>query len=129
MRILNLLSGVISPIIEEFSDEFWCDSTEDLMARIQEVNNLSDLERKGICIFSMDAKALYPSLEIVRTSKVIGEIIRESTIELKNVDTTELARYLSYLLDERKIEQYGLDELVMRRRTNLGRRPVVTGEE
>ena len=129
MRLSNLLSEVINPMVEEFCDAHWCDSTEDLEARLIEINELPERDREDLVVFSMDAKALFPSIQIERSSTAVAQLISESQLKLSNVNALELSRYLPYLLDQRQIENHGLKDLVMTRKTNLGRKPVVTGDE
>ena len=77
----------------------------------------------------MDAKALFHSIQADRTSEAVYEVMCEADIVYRNVNILELARYLALILQQGDIVKYELEDLVMKRRTNLGRKPVVTGKE
>ena len=51
---------LIRPLIRESPDV--CDSMEDLLSRVKECNENSDLEQSTLG--SMDVEALYPSIDI-----------------------------------------------------------------
>ena len=67
-------------IIKHFNDriaeDFWLESTEDLQARIQEVNSLSQQESATLVFFSMDAKSLYPNIQVGRSAYVERDVIK-----------------------------------------------------
>ena len=48
----------------------------------------------------MDAKALYPSIEIERSSRVVFEIMSETEVSFKNIDDNELQRYAAVVLSD-----------------------------
>ena len=120
-RISHFLSSIIRPIIE-MADEP-CNSTEDLLSRIQEVNENEDLE--GCIIGSMDVKALYPSIDIDFAVEKCKELIFESQAEFKNVDTEELGLYLALCSEEGEIEREGLADFCPVRKKK-GKRPTIT---
>ena len=48
----------------------------------------------------IDAEALYPSLDIAKASRLIGELIRESGLSFDNIDWTWAARYVALAMNE-----------------------------
>ena len=91
-RISYLLAQIITPC----NDAAGCDlvsSTEDLQASIQEFNKLPECERENVVAFSMDAKALYPSIEIDRSADVVYDLMMETDIEYRNISEDEITRY------------------------------------
>ena len=128
-RISSLLTNVITPCIEEFCGKDMAESTEDLQSKIEGLNSLSDEDREGLVVCSMDAKALFPSIKIERSSEAVRKLILESKIEIRGVNFWELSRYLAYLLSEAEVSSVGLTGLVMQRTSRIGRHPVVTGLE
>ena len=126
-RISNLLAMVISPSNDQLRASL-VESTEDLQARIEQFNSLHQCEREDVVLFSMDAKALYPSIQIERTGDAVYEVMCEADVKYRNINILELARYLAVILGQDDIVKYGLEDLVMRRHTNLGRKPKVTKE-
>ena len=93
------------------------------------MNSLDPDQRSNMVIFSMDAKALYPNLQIERTAEVAFELIETSEVQFKGLDVLELSRYLAVNLTQVEVEKFGLSEVIMKRRCRGGRRPTVTGEE
>ena len=59
-RISYFLSQIIKPLIQNSPE--CCNSTEDLLSKIYQVNEEEDLT--NCVIGSMDVKALYPSIDI-----------------------------------------------------------------
>ena len=128
-NISNLLSSIITPFCDEFSTDNLVESTEDLQSRICGVNDLSLQEREGLCVLSMDATALFPSLSIGKSGEAVKQLIQESSIAIKNVNVCELGRYLAYLYTEAELTALGIGDFVMKRRATMGRKPCVTGDE
>ena len=50
-RISNILSNIISPCNEAVASESQVESTEDLQASIEELNNMREEDREGMVIF------------------------------------------------------------------------------
>ena len=70
-RLSNVLAKLISPCNDFAAEADLVDSTEDLQACFSEFNSLPAEERQQLVVFSMDAKALYPSIMIERSSEVV----------------------------------------------------------
>ena len=128
-RISNILTMIIKPCNDQISDEYWLHSTEDLQAKIQELNELPAEQRSSLVTFSMDAVALFPNIQVEQSSQVVFDLIKTSSVEFKGINYLELARYLAVNLSEQEIIKYELEDLVMRRKVAKkgGRRPTVTG--
>ena len=105
------------------------ESTEDLQASIQAFNSLPDEERQEVVVLSMDAKALFPSIEIDRSAEVVYELMMESEIVYGNICDDEMTRYAAVVFDNDTIQKYGLQDYVMRRKSNHGVKPTVVGRE
>ena len=107
------------------SAETNCESTEDLLARIEECNNQKDLTDSRV--LSMDVKALYPSIDIDFATEIAGELLKESNIIFENVNAQELGLFLSLFECEGKIPlQDGVKEFCPKLKYNR-RRPTITG--
>ena len=66
-RISELLTMVIDPMIDNTKNINDCDSTEDMIAAVHLANakiKSNQPDEGDLSIFSMDAEALYPSLDI-----------------------------------------------------------------
>ena len=93
------------------------------------MNSLSQQERADLVCFSMDAKSLYPNIQVGRSAYVVRDVIENSDVTIKGVDSLELARYLAVNMTDQDIKEANLEELVMTRRYSRGPKPKVTGEQ
>ena len=57
------------------------------------------------------------------------ELVQDTAVQFRSINFTELARYVPVTVDEKAIEDSGLMDVVMTRKTHLGRKPKVTGYE
>ena len=99
-RISHFLSMILRPLIKESADV--CESTEDLLSRIRECNQQENLDK---CIVgSMDVEALYPSIDIKFAVEKCEQMLCESSIEFKHIDTNELGLFLSLTTTKQELE-------------------------
>ena len=65
-----------------------CDATEDMLAAVQAANENLKTEGPGqdISLISMDAEALYPSLNLEDILQGIWDLVLHSDAKLDNVD-------------------------------------------
>ena len=94
-RISNILAQLIDPFNEAISGESQVQSTEDLQAKIEAFNREDSAMRADTEVFSMDVKALYPSLDIEKTATAVEEVILESEVKILEIEEIELARYVA----------------------------------
>ena len=85
-RISQFLSSVLRPIIEQAEEV--CESTEDMLSRIQHCNETEMLSSS--VVGSMDVKALYPSIDIDFAVEKCVELMQESNVKFNNVHVDEL---------------------------------------
>ena len=85
-----------------------CRSTEEMIARIEEVN--SKLDTKIPTIFSTDVEAMYPSLDIPAIAEAVREQFLLSNLEI-SIDEEELALYCAIVLTRDEIAALGLSEV------------------
>ena len=62
-RTSELLSLILTPIINARNDNVDSDSTEDMLFAIEEANKALDQDNE-LSVVSMDAEALFPSLDL-----------------------------------------------------------------
>ena len=80
-------------------------------------------------IGSMDVEALYPSIQINRSAKLVGEIVRESGVKIENVDYQTAATYIASNSSRTDISKWGMEKIIPKRRHKKGTRPgPTTGE-
>ena len=91
---------ILRPLIKESADV--CESTEDLLSRIRECNQQENLDK---CIVgSMDVEALYSSIDIKFVVEKCEQMLCESSIEFKHIDTDELGLFLSLKTTKQELE-------------------------
>ena len=120
MRISHLLSMILKELIPH--NETHCDSTEDLLAKIESLNNELNIDPKWK-IISLDIESLYPSLDISKCSEIIANEMYKSNIQIKNIKWKEVMLYLRFMLNDEQIRKYGLWDFAPAQRSNRGRQP------
>ena len=90
-KISNFLSMILKPFLKASPTS--CESTEDLQSQVNLANSTGKLDKA--IIGSMDAKALYPSLDVDFAVEKCLEIIMESDAEFNNIDTDELGLFIA----------------------------------
>ena len=85
------LSYLVCMILKEMTNDYetQCESTEDMLAAIQEVNRERRNDSETV-LGSLDVKSLYPSLDIPFTIKVVCDQFEKSDIEIEGIDYEEL---------------------------------------
>ena len=93
LRPSDILSDVLTPIAREGGVGIESESTEETIYYIDEANRQVREEReRGIesdtdyIVGSMDVKALYPSISVNRSAKIVGEMVEASKVEIENID-------------------------------------------
>ena len=107
-RISQFLSSVLRHIIEQAEE--LCESTEDMLSRIQHCNETEMLSSS--VVGSMDVKALYPSIDIDFAVEKCVELMQESNVKFNNVDVDELGWFLMTTCDKKDIEGQNLINIV-----------------
>ena len=105
-------------------------STEEMLAKIDKVNKeMEDLEEQpeeeDICVFSLDAEALYPSLDTRQCSRLCGKLVQESKLEVSGIDYKWASMYIALTCTQAEINQCSLEDVVPVRRYRTGARPQV----
>ena len=121
-RASFFISSIIKPVLEMAPEA--CNSTEDFLSRIEDLNKNKDL--KNAIIGSMDVDALYPSIDIEFSVDKCVELILESGIQFKELNTDELGLYLILTENPENLERNNLLQYCPTRKTNRGRKPTIT---
>ena len=118
-RISYVLCMMLSELLKDQNSDTQCDSTEELLATIEEVNK-GDVSDKWL-VGSTDIVSLYPSLDVKKCAKVIRNELYASKLVFRNLQWKEIALYLVYNMGVEELREYGLEEYCPTRRHN--RRP------
>ena len=91
------LSWILATICQRAADslnsQYECDSTQDMLAAIDEENANLHKPSNQVC-FSLDAVALYPSMEAQETAEICSDLVVSSGLWIEAVDWEEVALYL-----------------------------------
>ena len=107
-------------------------STEDLLNQIDRLNkgwreSGTQIDQDEIFVGSLDAAALYPSLDVTRCSKMCGEMIRNSPVTFEGVDYEWASLYIALNTKPREITRWRMNSIIPSRRFTGGRPPGITG--
>ncbi|KAL8613584.1 hypothetical protein ACOMHN_022003 [Nucella lapillus] len=123
-KFSHLISSLLKHVWKDCATA--CENTEEILAEIRDINQ-HGIEN-DVVIGSLDVKALYPSLDVGFTAEIVAKEYRESQFEIEGIDYREVGLYLAISKTERELENLGLLEFCPRRKTKLGRPPVITGK-
>ena len=97
-------------------------STEDMLNAVAEANRRLKKEKPeegSISIFSMDASALYPSLDINDINDSLWKLITTSKLKFNNVEMKEVIKYVTILHTEEELRERGVISTIPRRQTEI----------
>ena len=123
--VANLVSTFIDHINVSCRDERWCSSTESMIAEIERFNNTR--ETRECAIFSLDVKALFPSLDIELCKEVVYNLICDSTVTIKNIDYGVAKKLMWFVSTKEERLSRGIEQFAPTRMSNAGRPPGLTG--
>ena len=96
-------------------------STEDMLSRVDVLNEkwLSEgvsFEEGELFVGSLDATALYPSLDSLKVAKLCGRLATENRLAIENVDYVWAGAYIACNMHPEQVFREGLSDCVPRRR-------------
>ena len=98
-------------------------STEDVLSSVdtaaEQIRSMN-LNSEDLFVGSLDASALYPSLDIQKTSRIVGDLVREAGIQWEGVDFRRASIYVAMEMEEYKVIRRNLQHLIPRRRHGFG---------
>ena len=106
-----------------------CNSTQDMIASIEDKVNRRDLNTRELVVFSTDVVSLYPRQQAIPCAAIIARMLREGRLVVEGVHWDEAALYLALTLTRARVEELGLEEVVPRRKGTRGRAPGITTKE
>ena len=101
-----------------------CNSTEDMLAAIDEVNCIGSRPSGQVCV-SLDAVGLYPSLEKEETSSICADMVVNSGVYFEAINWEEAGLYLMLTGETNGIAE----EVLPSRKFSSGARPGITTYE
>ncbi len=119
-RISYFLSIILKPFITLAEEA--CNSTEDMLWRINKCN--AEVDLRNSMVGSFDVDALYPSIDVDFSIEKCMELILENEFQYKNFDILEVVLYLSIMTEKEERIKEGIDKFCPSR--GVGRPPTIT---
>ena len=76
-------------------------------------------------VLSLDANALYPSLDVQKTSRIVARRVVESNLKFNDVNYTWAAKYIALNLSRTEIIKRVLYRIILRKKATGGMAPSV----
>ena len=97
-----------------------CDSTEDMLNSVIKMNEaLIEEPEPDLSVFSMDAEALFPSLDHGDILQSIWNLIMDTSLTISNVDIEECIKYVYIMYQREILVKYGVVSCMPVRQTEL----------
>ena len=78
---------------------------------------------EDVTVCSLDAEALYPSLDAIACAKLCGKLVAEASLNIVGVDYVWAGLYIALNCTQGDVYTSGLDDIIPYRRFNHGPRP------
>ena len=106
-------------------------STEEMLAHIEKLNRTWEEQGvqhadKDLFVGSLDAEALYPSLNTKLCGKECGRLVAESGLDIEGVDWRWATLYIALNCSQNEINRERLSRYCPRRKYKYGPRPGIT---
>ena len=128
----ELLSDLVRPVSQARGSQSECQSTEEMVSRIEEANQrLQDEQVQDLMVGSLDVVALYPSIDQKVGARIVAEEMLRNGVRYRGVDIHKAVRYLAATMTDERIAKEGLTGLMPKRVAagRQGRRPTVRTKE
>jgi hypothetical protein len=138
----NMVSELLESVANSFTNPYEVISSKDMLSRVQDCNraltrmrqekmekgeSLSE-EEEELFLIGSDVIALFPSLNLVRTGKIVTQQVEKSQIIIEGIDYMEVARYL--VINKDKTSDLGeLRRLLPWRKKKGGTEPGMKNKE
>ena len=108
---------------KELIDDIETISSEELaglMDKLVEEQLLEGRDNSDLMALSLDANALYPSLDIEKTSRIVAKRVVNSGLKFEVVNCTWTAKYVALNLNKTEIIRRGLYKIIQRKSATGG---------
>ena len=90
--------------------------TEEVMKMLKKNEEGGAPAIKDVTVCSLDAEALYPSLDAIECSKLCGKLVEEGNLDIVGVDYVWAGLYIALNCTQGEVYTSGLDSIVPYRR-------------
>ena len=119
-KLSHLLGYFLRPVWQ--GSRTTCTGTEELLAEFERLNSSGEVD-DSCTLGSLDVKALYPSLDVDFTSKIVGEMFYKSGVNVASVNHKELGLYLALNMSPAELREKGLLDYCPERKSQPGKKP------
>ena len=71
-------------------------------------------------------EALYPSIEINKSARIVSQMVGESKVEIENVDYEVAVIFIASNSSQSQIYEWGMSQYIPKRKSKTGVRPGAT---
>ena len=119
-RALEVLTMILTSIMDDVEPVMEVSSSEEMQRAILDANiRIKEEKIPDPVVFSMDVKALYPSLDLEDISEAVMTMVEETELGMEDIDIRHLATYLAAILSKEEQEQRGVTSHLPRRTVEL----------
>ena len=122
-RPAEILSDILEGALKSFPTLTECQSTEDMLVRVDKANVEVRARGKDVCVGSGDAVALYPSLKHKLSARLCAEVIRTCPANIDSVDYRMAAVFIATHCTSTEIKEAGLQGVIPARKHKNGQYP------
>ena len=119
----ELIADVLEGALAAFPISTECQSTEEMLARVDEATKEVEENGKNICVGSGDVTALYPSLEHNTSARLCSELILTTPASFSNIDSRAAGIFVATNCSSLEISRDKLGKLIPRRKFKMGIHP------
>ena len=122
----EIVADVLEAVLHSAKRSQECQSTEDMLAKIDLARDVIEAEGDNICVGSGDVVALYPSLLHEHSAEVCADLIRNSPADFSNIDSRAAGIFLATHTTRTEVNKTGLSKFVPLRKFSRGHKPTST---
>ena len=99
----EVLTEILNAALRSFPVKHECLSTEEMLVKVDNANQVVREQGRYICVGSGDVTALYLSLRHEESSKLCGEVIKYYPGEFSNIDSKAAAIFIATYCTQKEI--------------------------
>ena len=108
-----MVTIILTSVMDSIDSKVECSSSEEMQRAMLDANQVLKEEKvQDPVVFSMDVKALYPSLDI-------DDMLEAVTVKYKDINCKELSTYLAIMVAKEELSERSLLEHIPRRTVEM----------
>ena len=115
-----MVTIILTSVMDSIDSKVECSSSEEMQRAMLDANQVLKEEKvQDPVVFSMDVKALYPSLDLGDMLEAVTVLVEGSRLEYKDINCKELSTYLAIMVAKEELSERGLLEHIPRRTVEM----------